>query len=474
MKKSIFTVFLALLLCALTAVSVSAAELTFEDVTEDKWYYADVLTAVEAGLVNGRSETAFCPEENLTAAEAVKLAACMRQFVTEGKVTLENGDPWYQTYADYARENGIIDEDPVWNEPMTRADYMGIFARALPDENLAPINEIPEGSLPDVPADHFHAAGIYKLARAGVVQGDNDRNVKPDSLVRRCEVAAILTRMVFPETRITFEAPAQQQAQKEIYPNSYVGLWSDPQFGRATVKILPSAEEGKYEITIVWGDSASSSGEWSMKASFDPGTGKMAYENGTMALVTYDETGKAVSSEERWNDAAGYFLFDADGKLTWDDSREERSREFSLERVVLPASSAPTAEELTESFFQVIGSIAPGTAGSSLRQAKAAADVMDFAAKRQIWTADNEALRANILAAWEAMSKDEQSAFDESFISVLSFMRDALADWETNKPVFEDAGVLELMEALRADPSAKLSWDALTGNTLTMGNSAGE
>ena len=69
MKKSIFTVFLALLLCALTAVSVSAAELTFEDVTEDKWYYADVLTAVEAGLVNGRSETAFCPEENLTAAE---------------------------------------------------------------------------------------------------------------------------------------------------------------------------------------------------------------------------------------------------------------------------------------------------------------------------------------------------------------------------------------------------------------------
>ena len=140
----------------------------------------------------------------------------------------------------------------------------------------------------------------------------------------------------------------------------------------------------------------------------------------------------------------------------------------------MPASSAPTAEELTESFFQVIGSIAPGTAGSSLRQAKAAADVMDFAAKRQIWTADNEALRANILAAWEAMSKDEQSAFDESFIPVLSFMRDALADWETNKPVFEDAGVLELMEALRADPSAKLSWDALTGNTLTMGNSTGE
>ena len=72
------------------------------------------------------------------------------------------------------------------------------------------------------------------------------------------------------------------------------------------------------------------------------------------------------------------------------------------------------------------------------------------------------------------MSKDEQSAFDESFIPVLSLMRDALADWETNKPLFEDAGVLELMEALRADPSAKLSWDTLTGNTLTMGNSAGE
>lgn len=56
---------------------VFADDLPFIDVSPDTWYYADVKTAFESGLINGRSATLFAPDDNMTYAEAVKLAACM-------------------------------------------------------------------------------------------------------------------------------------------------------------------------------------------------------------------------------------------------------------------------------------------------------------------------------------------------------------------------------------------------------------
>ena len=49
------------------------------------------------------------------------------------------------------------------------------------------------------------AAAIYKLYRAGIVQGiDAAHNCNPDSNIKRSEVAAILTRMMNDEARIEF------------------------------------------------------------------------------------------------------------------------------------------------------------------------------------------------------------------------------------------------------------------------------
>ncbi|MBQ3929114.1 MAG: S-layer homology domain-containing protein, partial [Clostridia bacterium] len=50
----------------------------------------DVASAYESGLINGRDETHFAPDANLTYAEAVKLAACMNQMYYYGYVDLES------------------------------------------------------------------------------------------------------------------------------------------------------------------------------------------------------------------------------------------------------------------------------------------------------------------------------------------------------------------------------------------------
>jgi len=179
----------------------------FTDVTGDDWFIDDLIYVVSIGLVKGKTLTSYAPDDNFTYAEAVTLAARMHQLYTTGDITLDNGSPvWYQSYIDYALENGIIDNaDYDWDAPATRADYVGIFANALPEEALPLINEVADGSIPDVPMDHPQAAAIYKLYRVGILEGvDDDHYFLPDTNIKRSEIAVVAARMMNPEARVEF------------------------------------------------------------------------------------------------------------------------------------------------------------------------------------------------------------------------------------------------------------------------------
>ena len=217
MKKRIAT----LLAAIMTATSVSVvfgAGLNFTDVKKSDWFYQDVESAVEMGLVSGKSETTYCPEDNLTYAEAIKLAACMNQLYVDGKITLKAGDPWYMPFVEYCKAEGIITGEYNFNEKATRAGYMEIFANALPDDGLEEINYIEENGIPDVPSNKSYAAPIYKLYRAGILTGvDAEHNCSPFANIKRSEVAAILTRMMNQEKRVSFnigEAPEKDPTEQ--------------------------------------------------------------------------------------------------------------------------------------------------------------------------------------------------------------------------------------------------------------------
>lgn len=180
--------------------------LPFTDVYQTDWFYNDVKIAYESNLINGTSATTFSPDNNLTYAEAIKLAACMHQKYTTGSVTLANGSPWYQNYVDYAKANRIIVQDYDWNSQATRSGYMEIFANALPISALSEINIVVDGAIPDIPSTNPSAVAIYKLYRAGIVQGvDAAHNCNPSSNMSRSEVAAILTRMMDSAARVSFQ-----------------------------------------------------------------------------------------------------------------------------------------------------------------------------------------------------------------------------------------------------------------------------
>ena len=132
-------------------------------------------------------------------------------------------------------------------------------------------------------------------------------------------------------------------------------------------------------------------------------------------------------------------------------------------------AKAPTAEQFVKGYFDVIAGIEQGTAGASLKEARAAVKAFTFAQEYKIDSADYQTMRDNMLAGWETMTAEEQQDFDNSFISVIELLKGVTAD---NIPaVFEDAGVADELKTQLSKKNAVENWETLYSNTLTMGNS---
>lgn len=178
----------------------------FTDVNENDWYYDDVASAVKMDLIEGKSNTSFCPKDNMTYAEAITLAARIN-VLFKGKDPYLYFDssyiPWYKTYVNFAKANDIPWKYPDYDLPITRAEYIHIFHAAVPESEFKAINKIPDGSIPDVPADSLYADQIYDFYRAGIVCGSGeDGTFKPDDYIKRSEVAAILCRIMGEDRQI--------------------------------------------------------------------------------------------------------------------------------------------------------------------------------------------------------------------------------------------------------------------------------
>lgn len=200
-----------LLLAVVPAPVAQAAGLPFTDVPRNAWYYDNVSLAYGKDLVRGVSQTSFDPNGSMLIIQAVTLAARMHQLVHEGSVTLRN-DPfvWYESYASYADRNGIIYSNEYWDrldEPIDRALFVRIFYNVMDD--YAAKNTVETGSIPDVAVSDPAAEAIYAFYRAGILTGSDEQGTfRPDSSIQRCEVAAIVSRMLQPAQRLSISLTA--------------------------------------------------------------------------------------------------------------------------------------------------------------------------------------------------------------------------------------------------------------------------
>ena len=178
----------------------------FPDMDESQWYgfnnQKSVARAFEYGLMRGNADGTFNPTGSFTLAEAIAVAARVHRIYATGGSKFVQGDTWYQVYVDYAVANGIIKANDFSNytQAATRAEMAYIFTRSLADTEFAELNTV--SSLPDVNSETQYADAIITLFKAGVVTGnDTSGTFFPGNNIIRAEAAAIISRVILPETR---------------------------------------------------------------------------------------------------------------------------------------------------------------------------------------------------------------------------------------------------------------------------------
>ena len=182
----------------------------YTDVPVGQWFTSSVADAFELGLMKGNSATTFNPYGDVTLAEAITMASRIHSIYYTGTENFNQNSSgaWYQTYLDYAYNNGIINSS-YYNTDVnvrgTRAQFAEILSNSLPDEALQSINSVSDNAIPDVKMTDYYAQFVYRLYRAGILTGgDVNGTFSPLTYITRAEAATIISRMAESDNRIEF------------------------------------------------------------------------------------------------------------------------------------------------------------------------------------------------------------------------------------------------------------------------------
>ena len=113
---------------------------------------------------------------------------------------------------------------------------------------------------------------------------------------------------------------------------------------------------------------------------------------------------------------------------------------------------------IRENIIEKAVSFHPGTAGSSLQQAAAAADILQFATEQKLQKTD---CKPAFKAAWNSTDQETQEYFRENFEGLSRLITSAFDDYDSVKDLFEDSGAAEKMEKSLSEKSAAKDWQSL-------------
>lgn len=185
---------------------------TFRDVSPKDWFAVWVDIAYNVGLTSGVGGNRYGPSQTLTVAEVLKLAATMEsRYKNDSFHTSSSTGPyWYSGAVNYCLASGIIRSGTFdsgdYARPATRREIAQIFAATSLAKEMSDLNSLTrvKASIPDVTSHTPGASSIYSLYAKGVLGGvDSKLTFKPNGTVTRAEAAAIVSRMVRAEQRLT-------------------------------------------------------------------------------------------------------------------------------------------------------------------------------------------------------------------------------------------------------------------------------
>lgn len=169
----------------------------YADVKDTDWFYDNAKLCYEIGLMNG-TDLGFEPNKVLSQAEAVTLAARVGAALRGETIPdAQPGEEWWAPYNRYVFPQGGINSPSEyagrWQFLFMLYDYVETL--------LAPINDVKELPDPDFRDDVM----ALKYYNAGILTGvDKYGTFAGEKSLTRAEAAAMVTRIVRPQLRLTF------------------------------------------------------------------------------------------------------------------------------------------------------------------------------------------------------------------------------------------------------------------------------
>lgn len=168
----------------------------FKDVN-DHWAQVEIHELFCRNIVNGRTSTTYVPNANVTRAEFLKIALLnagvnVKQVAKEANVSFNDvsKNDWYYDYAAAAYELNVITSRYTFrpNDSINRAEAVAMVVRlsdALTYQKYSQFN--------DVNANAWYAPYIDAAYRYGVVEGYGDGSFRPANNLTRAEAAVVAT-----------------------------------------------------------------------------------------------------------------------------------------------------------------------------------------------------------------------------------------------------------------------------------------
>lgn len=182
----------------------------FSDVSPRDWFDVWVDIACNVGLMEGVGGNRFAPNQTLTVAETLQLAAELesRQTGDSFHTQVQSDKVWYRPAVNYCQARGILSagEFSDYERPITRAEMAKLFAATSLVKSIPQCNDLNrvKSTVPDVKSGDYAADAIFSLYAKGVLTGSDSRlTFRPGDTLTRAEAAAIVSRMARAEQRVT-------------------------------------------------------------------------------------------------------------------------------------------------------------------------------------------------------------------------------------------------------------------------------
>lgn len=175
-------------------------ESSFEDI-KGHWAEADINAMFEKGFVNGKSETLFDPDSNITRAEFTAMAVRLLRIEQKGlesSFTDVNESDWYFDAVNSAAEKGIVNgfgAEFYPNKTLTRGEMAKILMGVCDEAGITAQTGAAAVFADEEDFSDWEKEAISFVSSAGLVNGMPDGSYNNKGNATRAEAAVVLKRV---------------------------------------------------------------------------------------------------------------------------------------------------------------------------------------------------------------------------------------------------------------------------------------